>query len=307
MEIAAVAMRTLLLKLGELLVGEYHLEKRVIGRIRSLETELDLMHATLRKVGKLPPDKLDEHVRTWAGKVRDLSYDMEDAVDAFMVRVEEGRDRGHDDVSPNNMKNKVRKFLRRTAKLFGKGKALHQISKAIQEAQDRAKELAELRGRYDFVVQSCGNGAAIDPRLMAMYRHVTELVGVDHRRDELIKKLTDGDEESAQKNKTISIVGSGGLGKTTLAQLVYNKMKGQFDCRAFVSVSQNPHMLKIFKKLLYELDKESRNINESVRDESQLIDELRTLLHDKRYASAIFRLKVSRAGTQLHSHSSLLY
>ncbi|CAM0942750.1 unnamed protein product [Alopecurus aequalis] len=290
MEIAAGAMRPLLFKLGQLLAGEYQLEKRVTGRIKSLETELDLMHATLRKVGELPPDMLDEQVRVWAGMARDLSYDMEDAVDAFMVRVEEGR--GHDHGSPNNMKNKIKKFLKRTTKLFSKGKALHQISRAIQEAQDRAKELAELHERYDFTVQSCGNnGAAIDPRLTAMYRDVTELVGVDHKRDELIKKLTttDGDdEESVQQLRTISIVGSGGLGKTTLAQAVYNKMKAQFDCGAFVSVSRNPHMQQIFKKILYELDKSRfASINEAVRDEAQLIDQLRRFLHNKRYLIVI--------------------
>lgn len=37
----------------------------------------------------MPSSELDERVRISEGKVRDLSYDMEDAVDAFMMSVEE--------------------------------------------------------------------------------------------------------------------------------------------------------------------------------------------------------------------------
>ena len=144
MEVAAGAMSPLLRKLGELLADEFKLEKRVKNRVKSLRTELELMHATLLKVGEVPPDQLDMEVRIWAGKVRDLSYDMEDAIDGFMVRVEEG---DHDG-KPTNVKNRVKKFLKKTTKLFTKGKALHRISDAIQEAQDQAKELAEQHNRY---------------------------------------------------------------------------------------------------------------------------------------------------------------
>jgi hypothetical protein len=116
MEVAARAMSPVICKLGELLVGEYNLEKRVQGRVKSLHTELELMHAVLRKVGKVPPDQLDEHVQIWAAKVRDLSYDMEDAVDDFMVRVDGPSDK------PANMKNRVKKFLKKTTKMFTNGK-----------------------------------------------------------------------------------------------------------------------------------------------------------------------------------------
>lgn len=82
MEVAAAAMRPLTRKLGELLVGELKLDKRVRKGVKSLETEPTLMHAALVKV---PPDQLDTGIKVWAGKVRDLSYRVEDVVDFFMV------------------------------------------------------------------------------------------------------------------------------------------------------------------------------------------------------------------------------
>jgi hypothetical protein len=72
MEIAMVAIRPALSKLGDLLVGEFTLEKRVRKGIESLVRELTLMHAALHKVAKVPPDQLDEGVKIWAGHVREL-------------------------------------------------------------------------------------------------------------------------------------------------------------------------------------------------------------------------------------------
>ncbi|VAH11954.1 unnamed protein product [Triticum turgidum subsp. durum] len=278
------AMIPLIKKLGGLLAGEYNLEKRVRKRVESLITELEMMHAVLHKIGAKPPEQFDEQVLIWAGKVRDLSYHMEDAVDGFLVRVDDiDNDRGS-----TNMKNTVKKFLKRATKLFTKGKALHQISNDIEEAQRLSKELGELRQKYMSDADTKGNGDAIDPRLKAVYKDVTELVGIDHIRDELIRKLCDGNERSKDQLRTMSIVGFGGLGKTTLAKAVYDKIKVQFDSVAFVSVSRNPDMTKIFKKILYELDKSKyATINEAARDNEQLIDELRMFLQDKRYLIVI--------------------
>ncbi|VAH11996.1 disease resistance protein PIK5-NP [Triticum aestivum] len=284
MDVSSGAMIPLIKKLGSLLVDEYNLEKRVKKGVKSLITELKMMHAVLRKIGAKPPEQFDEEVLIWAGKVRELSYHMEDAVDAFIVRVE---DVGHDHGS-TNMKNKVKKFLKRVTKLFTKGKALHQISDDIEEAQRLAKELGDLCQRYMIEAQANSSGDAIDPRLKAVYKDVTELVGIDHVRDELIKKLCDSNERSKEHLRTISIVGFGGLGKTTLAKAVYDKIKVEFDSVAFVSVSRNPDMTNIFKKLLYELDKgKYATINEATRDEGQLLDELRIFLQDRRYLIVI--------------------
>ncbi|EMS48496.1 Putative disease resistance RPP13-like protein 2 [Triticum urartu] len=284
MDVAAGAMTPLINKLGSLLLDEYSQEKRVRKSVKSLITELEMMHAVLRKIGTKPPEQFDEQVLIWAGKVRELSYHMEDAVDTFIVRVEDvGHDRGS-----TNMKNRVKKFLKRATKLFNKGKALHHISDAIEEAQWLAKELGDLRQRYMIEEHANGNGDAVDPRLKAVYKHVTELVGIDHLRDELIKKLCDGNQRSKGQLRTMSIVGSGGLGKTTLAKAAYDKIKVQFDSVAFVSVSRNPDMTKIFKKILHELDKSMyTTINEVARDHEQLLDELRKFLQDKRYLIVI--------------------
>jgi len=281
MDIAMRAIGPLLPKLGELLVGEFTLEKRVTKGIESLRTELTLMHAALRKVAKVPPDQLDEDVKIWAGNVKELSYQMEDIVDTFMVQVECRAD-------PANPKNKVKKLLKKTIRLFKKGRDLHHLSDALDEAVGQAKQLAELRQRYEQETRDIADGASVDPRMMALYTDVTELVGIEEARDKLINMLTKGDDWSEQTTSTVSIVGFGGLGKTTLAKMAYDKIKVQFDCGAFVSVSQNPDVKKVFQNILYGLDKDKyENIHNAKWEEKHLVDELIEFLSNKRYLIVI--------------------
>ncbi|KAK3163453.1 hypothetical protein QOZ80_1AG0003910 [Eleusine coracana subsp. coracana] len=277
MELAAAAMTPLIEKLGHLLASELNLEKSVRKDVATLERELKVIYVKLREVSEVRPDRIDEGTKLWAADVRELSYDMADAIDAFTLRVGE--------VGPTN--TGLRGFLDRTARLFTKGKQLHQVADAIRDAKDRAKELGEIHQRYaGLKLQDTGHNASdIDPRLTAMYTEVVDLVGVDGARDELIKVLSDPLEADV---KTVSIVGFGGLGKTTLAKVVYDRIKVEFDCAAFVSVSRNPNITRIFQLILFEFDKNRyANTNVALWDIKQLIDELRGFLQDKRYLVVI--------------------
>lgn len=57
----------------------------------------------------------------------------------------------------------------------------------------------------------------------------------------------------AHHPKLVSVVGYGGLGKTTLARQVYNKLGANFECWAFVSISRSPDMMKILGSILSEV------------------------------------------------------
>lgn len=283
MELASVAMTPLIEKLGELLASELTLEKRVRKDVASLQLELKAMHLALQRV-QVPPEQLDAGTAQWAANVRELSYDTEDAIDAFTLRVEDPAD--------DRLTSRLHGFLARTARLFTNGKALHQVADAVSDAKSLAKELGEIHQRYAGLKPKdtgAASGASsiddIDPRLKAtVSTEVADLVGVDGARDELIKVLSDSSEEDV---KTVSIFGFGGLGKTTLARAVYDKLKLQFDCSAFVSVSRNPDITRIFKKILHQLDEDRyTNINEAVRDADQLIGQLQGYLQSKRYAYA---------------------
>jgi ATPase subunit of ABC transporter with duplicated ATPase domains len=281
MDLATGAMGSLLPKLFELLANEYKLPKSVKEGVRSLEKEMKSMHAALRKVAEVPRGQLDEQVRLWAAEVRELSFDMEDVVDKFLVRAD-------DDSEPSTNTNKLKLLIEKMANFFPKLKARHQIADAIKDINKQVQEVANRQGRYtvDNIVARIAPAATIDPRLKALYTEVTELVGIVGKRDqELMNLLSEGDSISTKKLKIVSVVGFGGLGKTTLVKTVYEKIKRDFDCRAFVPVGQNADAKKVFMDILRDLGMYGSHLTEL--DERQLIDKLRERLENKRYVHVI--------------------
>nr|UBY06987.1 NBS-LRR disease resistance protein [Dasypyrum villosum] len=122
---------------------------------------------------------------------------------------------------------------------------------------------------------SCGS-VDIDPRMSVIYKDVAGLVGTDGPKKEVVSLLT----VTEKKPKVVSIVGFGGLGKTTLANQVYDDLEGQFDCKAFIPVSQKPDMPRLLNSLRSKL-----GINESsgISEVQDIISQLREHLANKRY------------------------
>jgi len=258
MNIATGAMDTLLPKLAELVVGEYKLQKGVKGEIQELEKELKCITAALRKVSEVPADRLDEQVKIWACDARELSYDIEDAVDTFVLRSKGRQQEGQDTSS-------LKGLIGKAANLYKKAKNNHQIHNVVKDIMDKVKKVSERRDRCKVDNFAAGPSlVSVDPRLEAMYRKATEIVGIDGPKKELVMRLMNEDSSLLKQPKIISIVGFGGLGKTTLANALLQDLKSKFDCHFFVSVSFNPDIKKIFKNILLQLDeKVYGNIDEA--------------------------------------------
>ncbi|XP_066338613.1 disease resistance protein RGA5-like [Miscanthus floridulus] len=279
MEFATGALGTLLPKLGQLLQDEYNLHKRVKKDIVFVTRELESMRAALRDVGEVPQEQLKEAVKIWAFDVRELSYDMEDIVDTFLVRVQ-----GSEPPS----KRSIKRFIKKMTTIVGKAKTLHGIGQEIKHIKERVKDVAERRDRYK-VDAITPTKTSVDPRITALYTKAASLVGIDEPREELISRLTreHGGMSSAEQ-RIVTIVGFGGLGKTTLAKAVYDKLKPQFNCTAFVSVSRDPDIMKVLKDILYELDKkEYKDIHNTALGQQHLTDLVHEFLKNKRYLIVI--------------------
>jgi len=215
MEFATGAMSSLIPKLGELLVQEYNLKESVKKGIGDLKDELMSMQGALVKISSVPLDQLDPQVKIWANEVRELSYAIEDSIDSFMTHVE--------GVEPT--KTKIKHLLKKARNKFTKFKARHEIANDIEDIESQVRKIKERYERYkihDFVANPATT--TVDPRLPALYKKVSDLVGTEEPIDELMKILSEDAEGSPKNIKIVSIVGFGGFGKTTLAKALYDKV-----------------------------------------------------------------------------------
>jgi len=111
------------------------------------------------------------------------------------------------------------------------------------------------------------------------FKEVRQLLGIHELTAEVISMMS-----SSHGLKKVSIWGAAGMGKTTLAKAVYDKVKAEFHCSAFVSVGLQPDMKRALRDVIIDLAKERySNLNVTILDERQLIDELRHFLENKRY------------------------
>nr|UBY06947.1 NBS-LRR disease resistance protein [Dasypyrum villosum] len=199
------------------------------------------------------PDVQD---KVWMNEVRELSYDMEDSIDDFMQSNSLGK--------------------------LGKMKARRKIGNEIGDLKKQVIEVAERNARYKArEAFSKAKNTTVDPRALAIFQHASELVGIDEPKAEVIKLLTQG-ASTQEQMKLVSIVGSGGMGKTTLANQVYQDLKGEFKCRAFLSVSRNPDIMNIMRTIFSEVSGQ-RYADTGAGSIQQLISKIVDFLADKRY------------------------
>ncbi|XP_040383026.1 disease resistance protein Pik-2-like [Oryza brachyantha] len=272
---------SLLGKLSILLGREYNKLRGVQAGITSLRDELISMKAALEDLSQL--EDCNSQVNLWKHQLQELSYDIEDCIDIFLYSIDHGN-------ACDGIINKIVGWLR-TLKVY------NHTAKQIIALKERAAEVNDRRKRLKLDSATLTSKAVdIDPRLPALFEEAERLVGIDGPRDELAEWLTK-DNGYAQNLKVVSIVGFGGLGKTTLACQVYQKIKCQFDCTAFVSVSRNPNINKILRDILSEVLYASNpmsdyqknhfwrikeNLNQPLEDH-QLINMIKEYLKTNRY------------------------
>jgi len=263
--VATGVLRSVLAKLTILLGNEYKRFKVVREGIKSLTRELGAMEAFLLKMSEDEDPSVQD--KFWMNEVRELSYDIEDAIDDFMQR--------------NGFIEKIKNSIGK----LGKMKARHRIGKEIQDLKKQIKEVGDRNANYRTgVAISNSKNATVDPRALAIFEHASKLVGIDEPMTEIIKLLTKEDihvsVQKQQQPKIVSIVGSGGMGKTTLANQVYQELKGDYECLAFFSVSRNPDMTNILRIILSKVAKKDYGDTE-VGSVQQLITEITDFLADK--------------------------
>ena len=195
-------------------------------------------------------------IRDWLDELKVVVYDAEDLLDE--IASEALRCKMEADTQTSQVRSFMSSWLNSP---FGN----QSIESRIEEIIDNLENFAEDK---DDLGLKDGVGEKLPPRLPS-----TSLVdescvyGRDCVKEEMIKLLIGDDAMSSEILSVFCIVGMGGLGKTTLAQLLYNdeKVKEQFDLRAWVFVSEESDLIRTTRSILEEVtgsNFETNNLNQ---------------------------------------------
>ncbi|XP_062162302.1 disease resistance protein RPM1-like [Alnus glutinosa] len=263
-------------ELVQLIVHESKLLQGVHQQVMDIRDELESIQCFLKDTDK--GGDLQDGVKTWVKQVREVAYHIEDVIDEYVLHMAQ---RLH--------QQSFITFLQQIGRLLKKIKPHHDIATKIQDIKISVREIKKRSERYGFSSSDQGSSNRAtnitwhDPRVGSLFIEEDEVVGIESTRDELVSKLMGG----VSKRSVISVVGMGGIGKTTLTKKVYENesVKGHFDCRVWITVSQSYNVSKILMSMIKQIyqAKETAPVQIHMIDEITLISQLRKCLQQKRY------------------------
>ncbi|GLT32732.1 hypothetical protein SLA2020_073770 [Shorea laevis] len=215
-------------------------EEEVRAKMESWKTLLPKITAVLQQAEE--SQVANQFVKLCLDDLRNLAYDMEDLLEEFVIA-----------------KSKVSTSKGQKVKSCFKNLFRSQ-AKPKQEINYRLKDITSKLQRFVEGVQALGpiNSAMGDiKKSHSIAKRVPEpilledkVIGRNADKDAILQRLLE-DGGSPEQDFVIPIVGMGGLGKTTLARLIYNdeKLKGKFDLMAWVCVSDEFDVARITRTI----------------------------------------------------------
>ncbi|MBA0775363.1 hypothetical protein Gotri_010515, partial [Gossypium trilobum] len=268
MEVASLIVSPLLQVIYEKLasyVNGVETPKVQKKNIKKLQDKLFIIQAVIQDAEERQLN--DKRVKIWLSKLRDAAYDADDLLDEITTQPllrRSLKERVPSEYSPWNWKDPVKDQLRRIQSSISKEtrRQVRITSFAIQSilsSFEMRRKLTDIIERLDDIAREMSTFSFKD--VVAYKRSDTREkreTGPDvdesqvHGRAEDVKKIVDLLLSSGADTWVIPIVGIGGIGKTTLAQLVYNdpRLDGHFDKKIWVSLYDSFSTKRLLTEIL---------------------------------------------------------
>uniref|UniRef100_A0A6N2KE28 Uncharacterized protein n=1 Tax=Salix viminalis TaxID=40686 RepID=A0A6N2KE28_SALVM len=229
-----------------------------LGLAGGLETELENLKRTFRTIQAVLHDAevkqwKDEAIKVWLGHLKDAAYDVDDLLDEFAIEAQWQQQR-------RGLKNWVRSFFSISHNpLVFPSRMAHKL----KNMREKLDAIANEKNTFGLASGGVGDIAAdntYDWRLTISIVNDSEILGRGKEKEELVNiLLTNADNLSIH-----AMWGMGGLGKTTLAQLVYNeeRVKQHFDLRIWVCVSTDSNIKRLTKAIIESIEGASCGLEE---------------------------------------------
>ncbi|XP_078153849.1 putative disease resistance protein RGA1 [Carex rostrata] len=231
---------------------------------QAVEEELGRLMRTLERIKATLYDSeereiRDRSVKLWLKELKKVSYDAEDVLSEYQYEVA-------------RVKVEARKALEASS-CSHKGKQMESIEYIVPIPDDMVDRLIKIRSRFDEIAkdrealqlrESDGVKRLNNKILLPLMGHMVDEASIFGRGAEITKVINFLLSEKEKSFSVISIVGKGGLGKTTIAQLVYKdrKVSRCFDLFGWVCVSQEFDVRRLTKATIESICKSNNGVSE---------------------------------------------
>ncbi|KAM0069412.1 putative virus X resistance protein-like, coiled-coil [Helianthus debilis subsp. tardiflorus] len=266
--IASEILKAVLKTLTSEAFNRYDRSKGIHSELKKLETTLIKIQSLLNDASQ--KETTNEAVKQWLNDLQHLAYDIDDVLDDLATE-----DMGREfDQQSGAITNQVRKLIPTCCINLSLSERMHpKLDYITAKLEDLEKEKDRL-----------GLINLKDEKPKRPYQtSLLDTSGVVGRQEEikelLVKLFENG--SCTQNFSIVPIVGMGGLGKTTLAKILYDdaEVKRHFELKAWVSVSDQFDILNISKVILQSVKGEDKEF----ADLNLLQIALRKQLRDKRF------------------------
>ncbi|KAL6985650.1 hypothetical protein U1Q18_019025, partial [Sarracenia purpurea var. burkii] len=274
---AAPLLSVLLKNLNTLILEEFGLLWGVHKDMKKLISELSAIQAVLEDAEE--KQLSNRAIRDWLRKLKHAAYELDDILDDCSTEALKWEYKGQ---SSGSLKKATTSLLIYPVEhiIF-----LHKIGTRMKAITEELSAIAEERNKYNLQV-SVADKHVEHAKSRETSSDLTEslLLGRDEDKEKIIKVLVE-DVCDSEGLSVYPIVGMGGLGKTTLAQMVYNdyRVKSHFEPRIWVYVSQHFDSKRMIKTTIESASGKACE----VLDLDSLKRRLRELLDGKRYLIAL--------------------
>lgn len=213
-----------------------------------------------------PSEALD----AWIWQLRDAVEEAEDVLDDVEYYKLEKKVKSRGNMVSSSLYKCKRMFIQQfnTMLKVGDFKRMVDALKKLDEVASAVDRFIMLVDRFDpSSLRHMGHQGIGNPRETSSFLFDGKIVGRDTERDQVVEWLVKQESDGVQKCDvcsvtTYAIVGIGGMGKTTLAQAVYNnqRVKQCFDQIMWVCVSNEFDVLGLTRKIVQEITGQGTDI-----------------------------------------------
>ncbi|KAJ6889209.1 disease resistance protein RGA3 isoform X6 [Populus alba x Populus x berolinensis] len=208
----------------------------------------------------------EEAVKGWLDKLKDVCYDMDDVLDEWSTAILRCKMEEAEENTRSLQKMRC-SFLKSPCFCLNQVVRRRDIALKIKEVCEKVDVIAKDRVTYGFDPYRATDIRVIDElqRLTTTsFVDESSAIGRDGEKRNVVSKLLAESSQEAQDVDVISIVGLGGIGKTTLAQLAFNdsEVTAHFEKKIWVCVSEPFDEVRIAKAILEQLEGRATNLVE---------------------------------------------